>query len=240
MKRPILTLLTITISLGTLNAQTMKMETTKKLKKFTEELIEGAAGINEERKALLDESAKAIAEELHKNGKHAAVFVCTHNSRRSHLSDLWFRYALLYYGIEGMESFSGGTEATAFNKRAIAAMERVGFNVSYDKSATNPVVQISPMTYPVWNVFSKVYTDEINPKSNFTAVMVCSDADRNCPVVDGATQRFAIPYNDPKHYDDTPSEEGKYDETVKLIGTEMMYLADLLKKQLVLLGATGN
>ncbi|MFM1875656.1 MAG: hypothetical protein RL266_1393 [Bacteroidota bacterium] len=211
------------------------MESTKKLNDLTEELIEGAAAINDERKALLDESAKAMAEALHKNGKHATVFVCTHNSRRSHLSDLWFRYALLYYGIEGMESFSGGTEATAFNKRAIAAMERAGFKVSYDKSVANPLVQVSPMTYPVWTVFSKVYSHESNPKSNFTAIMVCSDADHNCPIVDGATQRFAIPYNDPKHYDDTPAEEGKYDETVKLIGTEMMYMANRLKLELAIL-----
>lgn len=228
-------LFSFTLVIGDVTAQTLKMETTKKLKKFTEELVEEAAGINEERKALLDESAKAIAEALHENGKHATLFVCTHNSRRSHLSDLWFRYALMYYGIDSMESFSGGTEATAFNKRAIAAMERAGFKVSYNKKTDNPVVQVSPMSYPVWKVFSKVYSNESNPNSNFTAVMVCSDADRNCPVVDGATQRFAIPYNDPKHYDDTPSEEGKYDETVKLIGTEMLYLANRLKLELAIL-----
>jgi hypothetical protein len=216
----------------TIFAQTLKMETSNRLKKYTAALVADTSTIDPERKALLQEAAVAIAAELRSHGTHATLFVCTHNSRRSHLADLWFRYAALHYGIAGLSSYSGGTEATAFNPRAIAAMERAGFSVHYDREAKNPLVQVSPLANPVWEVFSKVYTHEVNPKSNFTAIMVCSDADHNCPIVNGATQRFAIPYHDPKASDGTPSEAEAYDQAVKLIGTEMMYLAHQLNDTL--------
>jgi arsenate reductase len=80
---------------------------------------------------------------------------------------------------------------------------------------------------------SKVYTHKVNPKSNFVAVMVCSDADKSCPAVDGAVGRFAIPYNDPRYFDNTPSEKQKYDETVALIGTEMLYLVHHIKNKII-------
>ena len=228
-------ILTLLIS-STIQAQTMKMEMSKNLERYAADLVANTNTINPERQEQLKELATDLTSVLKETDKHDVIFVCTHNSRRSHLADLWFRFALMYYGVNEIGSFSGGTEATAFNPRAIAAMKRAGFKTSYDKSAENPTVSISPLTYPVWNVRSKVYADDANPKSNFTAVMVCSDADRACPIVAGATQRFAIPYNDPKHYDGTPSEEAKYDETVKLIGTEMMFLVDQIKKQLILVG----
>lgn len=95
----------------------------------------------------------------------------------------------------------------------------------------NPVVSVSPGNYPVWNMQSKKYTHKINPKTDFVAIMVCSDADRSCPIVEGAEGRFSLPYNDPRHYDGTPAMDLKYDKTVEEIATEMLYLTDFLKKQ---------
>ena len=109
-----------------------------------------------------------------------------------------------------------------------------GFSVAYDKKVTNPVVSVSPGHYPVWHKQSKMYTHSVNPKSNFVAVMVCSDADQSCPVVDGASARFSLPYDDPRYFDNTPSQDLKYDETVDLIGREMLFMIGYLKNQLIL------
>jgi hypothetical protein len=35
--------------------------------------------------------------------------------------------------------------------------------------------------------------------------MVCSEADKSCPSVDGAELRVGMPYDDPKYFDGTPS-----------------------------------
>jgi protein-tyrosine-phosphatase len=216
-----------------IHSQTLPIEINKELETTTERLIANFDEIDAKRKKELEELGDFMVEQLKGQEKFNALFVCTHNSRRSHIADLWFKYGMYYYGVNQFESFSGGTEATAFNPKAIEAIKRAGFTVVYDKKVENPVVSITPKNYPVWRMKSKVYSHEVNPKSNFVAVMVCSDADKSCPAVDGAVGRFAIPYNDPRYFDNTPSEKQKYDETVALIGTEMLYLVHHIKNKII-------
>ena len=64
----------------------------------------------------------------YKSGKTPqAIVICTHNSRRSHLGQLWLAIGADFFELPQLETFSGGTEATAFNPRAVAALHRVGF-----------------------------------------------------------------------------------------------------------------
>ncbi|WP_020530412.1 hypothetical protein [Flexithrix dorotheae] len=212
----------------------LELEVNQELEQNTKLLVKQLDEISEERKSELTEIGNFLVNQLEEKDAFSALFVCTHNSRRSHISDVWFKYALLFYGVEGLESFSGGTEATAFNPHAIAALERAGFTIHYNKNVDNPVVSVTPGKYPVWKMKSKVYTHKINPTSDFAAIMVCSDADKSCPVVSGATGRFSLPFKDPRYYDGTPSQDLKYDETVQEIGKEMFFLADHIKSQLII------
>ncbi|MDZ7763692.1 MAG: hypothetical protein U5K00_04605 [Melioribacteraceae bacterium] len=145
--------------------------------------------------------------------------MCTHNSRRSHISQIWAQTAAEYYNIPNVKCYSGGTEATAFNPRAVNAMTKAGFKIEKKDNSDNPVylVYYSDEKEPV-KCFSKVYSDEFNPQKDFAAIMTCSDADENCPVVFGAEARFPIRYDDPKEFDGTELEEEKYDERVEQIG----------------------
>ncbi len=61
-----------------------------------------------------------------------------------------------------------------------------------------------------------------NPQSDFCAVMVCSDAADNCPVVVGASQRVALSFDDPKEYDGTPQEAVMYAQRRDQIGRAML------------------
>ncbi len=223
----------LTFIVSEVNAQ-LKFEINKDLEQYTKQLAEKFDEISKERKSNLREIGDFLVTNLDENNSFSTLFVCTHNSRRSHLSDLWFKYALLFYGIDGLESFSGGLEATAFNPNAISALERVGFTIDYNKEVDNSVVSITPGKYPIWKMKSKVYSHNVNPTSNFAAIMVCSDADKSCPVVPGASGRFSLPYNDPRYYDRTPSQDLKYDQIVQQIGKEIFYLADYIKSQLIL------
>lgn len=182
------------------------------------------------RKQVLKELVDFISQ---KNSAHQTVnlnFICTHNSRRSHISQIWAQTAAQYYGINNVRCFSGGTEATAFNPRAVKAMQDAGFDIQVSKNGTNPVyaVRFSPDASPL-TVFSKKYDDDFNPKNNFAAIMTCSHADENCPLVSGATKRIAITYHDPKDFDSTPQEAAKYAERVLEIGREMLYAFSLVK-----------
>lgn len=153
-------------------------------------------------------------------------FICTHNSRRSHLAQVWAAALAEYFGIAELRTFSGGTEATAFNHRAVAALERVGFRVDRS-SGTNPhyAVKYSPDVESLV-CFSKKYDHPVNPSGDFAAIMVCSDAEKNCPFIPEASLRFSLTYRDPKEADDGPEESDRYDERTRQIGHELCYLIE--------------
>ena len=195
-----------------------------KLKKTITELTRNFDSIPNERKETLIEVAQYISDELTEKGEVKLNFICTHNSRRSHLAQIWTQTAANYYEIEGVETYSGGTEATAFNPRAVAAIERAGFHVK-NPVGENPryEVKFSEDAKPMI-CFSKKFDDPENPEKNFAAIMTCSEADENCPFVPGTSFRKAVTYRDPKESDGTDHEKETYDERCRQIGTEMFYM----------------
>ncbi len=183
-----------------------------------------------DRKQLLAELAAYVQAQRTAQQPVRLTFICTHNSRRSHLSQIWASTAAAHYGIGDLETFSGGTEATAFNPRAVAAMRRAGFIISDPAPAENPRYQVvfAPELDPL-ECFSKRYNESPNPQSQYCAVMTCSDADEKCPLIQGATQRIALTYDDPKAFDGTPAEAAKYDERCAQIAREMLYVFSLVR-----------
>lgn len=180
--------------------------------------------ISEERRAVLEPLAAWVATARSSGGPIHLTFVCTHNSRRSHMSQLWARAAAAREGLP-LTTWSGGTEATAFNPRAVAAMRRAGFEIARTTENSNPIYHVRlGKDLPTQTCFSKPYQAAPNPTADFGAVMVCDDADRRCPLVTGATGRFPIPFVDPKVSDGTPQEAATYDERCAQIAREMLWV----------------
>ena len=198
---------------------------------YIESLTSGIPDIPAERKELLEKLSQYIIEKKKAGEDVHLNFICTHNSRRSHISQIWAVTAAAFFGLTDIHCYSGGTEATAFNPRAVAAMERAGFWIE-NPGGDNPhyLVTFSNNGTHI-ECFSKVYYDEANPTENFAAVMTCSHADENCPFIPGAT-RIAVTYEDPKVADDTPEEQERYDERVRQIGTELLYAMKVSKEAL--------
>ena len=141
------------------------------------------------------------------------------------MAQLWAQAAAYYYGVSGVECFSGGTEATAFNPRAVDTMRKVGFEIQSISDGQNPFYEARfSSEAPLFKIFSKKYDDPFNPSRDFAAIMTCSHADENCPIVFGASKRIAITYNDPKDFDGTPQEAQKYMERALEIGREMLFV----------------
>ena len=192
------------------------------LQNYVESLLPDTDLIPDSRKEMLHVLAQYIAERTKKGEPIQLNFICTHNSRRSHISQIWATTAAAYYGIQNIRCYSGGTESTEFNPRAVAAMERAGFWFE-NPGGYNPHYLITFSEQgPHIECFSKVYNHRSNPQSDFAAVMTCSDADANCPFIPGA-KRISLTYEDPKVADGTPEEKAKYDERVQQIGTELLY-----------------
>ncbi|MEN0021203.1 MAG: protein-tyrosine-phosphatase [Planctomycetota bacterium] len=172
---------------------------------------------------ILTELASAIQVAIERGQTPDLVFICTHNSRRSHIAHLCAEAAARLYAVD-VRGYSGGTEATAFNPRAVAALERAGFDIkSGDGENPRCAGTMSSDTAPI-DCFSKHYADPPNPTADFMAVMVCDSADEACPHVAGAASRFALPYVDPKHADDTAEESAAYDAAVRQIAGEMLFV----------------
>lgn len=173
----------------------------------------------EEHRAKLEALAGALKAQLAEKGRLDVLFVCTHNSRRSHMAQLLALAAAQRKGMVNVKTFSGGTEVTAFNPRAVAALQRVGFELEGGPRYLVRTGAADPVT-----AFSKKIDDPANPSADFVAVMTCSQADAACPVVRGATRRVAVPYEDPKVADGTPEETQRYDERVEQIGRDLVWV----------------
>ncbi len=190
----------------------------------------GFEKIPEERRAELKKVAQFVQTRISAGETAQVTFICTHNSRRSQLAQIWAQTAAEHYAVKGFRAFSGGTEVTACNERTIAALKRAGFSISSEPAEKNPVylVKYSATAEPLRS-YSKVYQAAENPQSNFLAAMTCDQADGNCPLVLGAAMRVPLHYVDPKVSDGKPEETATYDERSQQIAREMFYMMSQVK-----------
>ena len=184
--------------------------------------------ISNERKEVLEVLINYIKEKIISGKKPLLNFICTHNSRRSQLSQIWAKTVADYYKID-VGCFSGGIEVTAFNERAVASLRRNGFKVN-SIGEINPKYQVyyGQDSKPII-AFSKLFNDAFNPSELFAAVMTCDHADENCPFVPYSERRISLTYDDPKVFDNTALELKKYDERSLQIASEMLYVFKKVK-----------
>ena len=186
--------------------------------------------ISEERKAILRPLITYIQSKKDQGETIRLNFICTHNSRRSHLSQIWAATMAYHFGVKNVFCYSGGTEATAMFPKVAETLTKQGFEVLKLSENANPVYAIKyAENEPPIICFSKVYNDNFNPKSHFGAVVTCNSADENCPVVFGAEQRFPIKYDDPKAFDSTDLMNAKYAEKSLEIAEEMFFVFGSVK-----------
>ncbi|PKR82209.1 protein-tyrosine-phosphatase [Brumimicrobium salinarum] len=199
-----------------------------KLEQFTSQI--DITTIDEKRKNTLQPLIEFIQEKVDKEEAVKLNFICTHNSRRSHLAQIWAQTMAHYYGVSNINCFSGGTEATAIYPAVIETLKNTGFNICTITSSENPKYSIKFTEEEASIVaFSKRWNDLSNPKDSFCAIMTCSEADGDCPVVLGAEKRFPIHYNDPKVFDHSPSKMEEYNKTSIQTATEMSYVFSQIK-----------
>ncbi|MAB37474.1 MAG: protein-tyrosine-phosphatase [Aequorivita sp.] len=198
-----------------------------KLLKPIREYIEAleATNLSEERKTVLQPLIDYINSKKKEEKPIQLNFICTHNSRRSHLAQLWAQTMAAYFQIKNIECFSGGTEATAVYPMIIETLENTGFGISKEGDSKNPVYSIKYASEkaPIL-AFSKKYDDAANPTKDFAAIMTCSQADEGCPFVAGSDKRISIMYEDPKISDGTPQQQEVYTARSEQIAIEMKFV----------------
>lgn len=187
--------------------------------------------ISEVRKILLQPLVDFIQQKTNNQQPIDLNFICTHNSRRSHLSQIWAQTAVAHYNISNVNCYSGGTEATALFSKVAETLSNSGFQILTLSEGSNPIyaIKYDEDAAPIIG-FSKKYDDAFNPVSGFAAIMTCSQADGGCPFIAGAEKRIPITFDDPKAFDSTPQQAEKYEERSLQIATEMFYVFSKISK----------
>lgn len=183
------------------------------------------ASIPEERKRALRRLTDYIQNKADQNEQVRLNFICTHNSRRSHLAQVWAQVMAEHFGVPKVHSYSGGTEATAMFPIVGETLKEQGLEILPISEGANPVYAIKfGKNSPPIVAFSKTFDHPFNPHSNFAAIMTCSQADEGCPFIVGAEKRIPITYEDPKAFDGTSRQSEKYRECSLQIATELLYV----------------
>lgn len=186
--------------------------------------------ISENRKQVLQPLIDFIQLKISDHQNIRINFICTHNSRRSHLSQIWAQTIASYFHIKNVFCYSGGTEATALFPMVAETLKNSGFMLQTLSDGSNPVysIKFAKNEHPIIG-FSKKLDDDFNPKSEFAAIMTCDSANEACPFVPGAETRIPITFEDPKAFDNTPQQKQKYKERSLQIATEMFYVFSQIK-----------
>lgn len=181
--------------------------------------------ISEERKTILQPLIDFIQQKVNDRQDININFICTHNSRRSHLSQVWAQAASAHFNIPNVYCYSGGTEETALFPKVAETLINQGFSIFKISENNNPVyaIKYSDNALPIIG-FSKKYDSPFNPVSAFAAIMTCSQADGGCPFIAGAEKRIPITFEDPKISDNRSEQSQVYAERSLQIATEMFYV----------------
>lgn len=186
--------------------------------------------ISTERKTALQPLIDFIQSKVENKQEVRINFICTHNSRRSHLAQIWAQTIANYFNLQNVFCYSGGTEATALFPMVAETLQHSGFQITPISKGENPVYSIkyAENEHPIIG-FSKLLDDDFNPKSEFAAIMTCDSANEACPFVPGAEKRIPITFEDPKAFDNTPQQAEKYGERSMQIASEMFYVFSQIK-----------
>lgn len=187
--------------------------------------------IDDQRKANLQPLVVYIQEKFNRKEAINLNFICTHNSSRSHLAQVWAQFAAAYYNIPNINCYSGGTQETALFPKVVETLENQGLQILKIADSINPIyaIKFDENCLPIIG-FSKKYNDAFNPISNFAAILTCSQADEGCPFISGAEKRIPITYEDPKISDGTAEQTEVYKQRSTEIATEMMYIFSQITK----------
>ena len=187
-------------------------------------------GLERNRKDKLIELDQVIKKNHEQQNIVKIIFICTHNSRRSQFSQVWAYISSLYFKLDFLEFYSGGTEVDSVNLNVINALRNSGLEIEKEQK-DDKVYLLRPFKEDKGiNLYSKKYSCKSNPTKHFIAIMTCSDADQMCPVIKGADKRMFLPYSDPRISEKTGLEKKTYEQINTVIAKEMFYLMKQLKK----------
>ncbi|MBC8111544.1 MAG: hypothetical protein H7Y04_10830, partial [Verrucomicrobia bacterium] len=178
------------------------------------------------RRLILHDIATYVINNFLENQFSNLLFVCTHNSRRSQLCQVWGQIAAFHYDLPLVKCFSGGLETENVSEKILQTLEHAGFHVDNPETQNvyNPQHKVYYSTeFDYISLFSKPYNDAGNPKNNFCTVMNCTPSGEKYQQIDGSKLNVSLIYQNPKDNDDKPDETQVYKQISYKVSLEMFY-----------------
>ena len=204
----------------------------KKVREYSATLENEFDQIPDNHRQSLEQIGDYLLQKLQSNKDAKVLLISRHNSRRSHMGQLWLMTAAEYYGIGNVATFSGGIEPTELDSRVIRALKKCGFKISTTKRSENPTYLTSNGPGNSYMVFAKQYNGGQNPTSDFIAVVLSEVVNKKLETIPGADKKVPMLYEDLENFDGSPEEERKYDEGCRQIARAMFYVMQYTKKNL--------
>lgn len=189
--------------------------------------------IDEQRTKTLLSISKFIKSETEKGKAVNLNFICAQNSRRSQLAQVWCSYAIAYYNLQNIQSFSGGINVSSFYRNTVKTLQEVGFKfqiIEFSHQNSHYLISCKENFKPIAG-FSKLYDNEHNKKP-FIAITLCENIEIECPIFTDTIKRFHLSYSSPKIYDATLYQAEKYLELNKKIAGEIHLIFKFLNKNI--------
>ena len=99
--------------------------------------------LSSERKMVLQPLIDFISQKKSENKPIRINFICTHNSRRSHLGQIWAQTMAAFFKVNNVVTYSGGTETTAMFPKVGETLLKQGFVIHKLSETNNPVYAIN-------------------------------------------------------------------------------------------------
>jgi len=178
-----------------------------------------------QRLELLIKLSKFISDQLKKESFVNLNFIDENNSKISQLLQVWSSFAIHYFKLKNIQSYSGGISVSSVHKNTIKSLQKIGFKFQLvDFSHQNSSYLINSNNFTGTGlVFSKSVYDQTN-KSPFIALIVSENPNTISPYITDTVKLFHLEYPNPNSFDTNLLKTERYTALNLQIAAEIHFL----------------
>ncbi|MDX1828288.1 MAG: hypothetical protein R3342_01960 [Lutibacter sp.] len=166
-----------------------------------------------------------IADQLKNQSFVNLNFIDEDNSKISQLLQVWSSFAIHYFKLKNIQSYSGGISVSSVHKNTIKSLQKIGFKFQLvDFSHQNSSYLINSNNFTGTGlIFSKSVYDPTN-KSPFIAIIVSENQNTISPYITDTAKLFHLEYPNPNSFDTNLFKIERYTALNLQIAAEIHFL----------------
>jgi len=181
--------------------------------------------IPKQRLELLIKLSKFIADQLKNELFVNLNFVDEDNSKISQLLQVWSSFAIQYFKLKNIQSYSGGISVSSVHKNTIKSLQKIGFKFQLvDFSHQNSSYLVSSNNFTGTGLlFSKSIYNPTN-KCPFITLIVSENSNTISPYITDTVKLFHLEYPNPNSFNTNLFKIERYTALNLQIAAEIHFL----------------